>query len=136
MNMTKDKIVEANLPEIGAEGIKDENVFNLVVPNGRHHTNPTCSLFSVSEAGPCRFGGGYPENTPWVEGLFGEGEPYIDAVVNQPGPFGEFDNEKIFPSYILIHNPREVASFSRLKRFLEPNKSILFFISRQSERFC
>jgi signal transduction histidine kinase len=34
-------------------------------------------------------------------------EPYIDAVVSQSGPFGEFENEKVYPAYILISNPKE-----------------------------
>jgi hypothetical protein len=38
--------------------------------------------------------------------------PYINAIVNQSGPFGDFENEKVFPTYILIHNPKE----SRLYR--------------------
>jgi hypothetical protein len=47
-------------------------------------------------------------------------EPYIEVVVNQSGPFGEFENEKIFPSYILIHNPQESHLLPPdLKRFLE-----------------
>ena len=56
-------------------------------------------------------------------------EPYIDAVVNQANPFGEFENEKIFPAYILIHNPQESHLLPQdLKRFLETQQihSVLY----------
>ncbi len=56
-------------------------------------------------------------------------ELYIDAVVNQANPFGEFENEKIFPAYILIHNPQESHLLPQdLKRFLETQQihSVLY----------
>jgi signal transduction histidine kinase len=47
-------------------------------------------------------------------------EPYIDIIVNQAGPFGEFDNEKISRAYILISNPKESRLLpTDLKHFLE-----------------
>jgi signal transduction histidine kinase len=40
--------------------------------------------------------------------------------VNQIGPFGEFENEKIYPAYILIDNPKESRLLPPdLQRFLE-----------------
>ncbi|MBP1700733.1 MAG: nitrogen fixation transcript antitermination sensor histidine kinase [Deltaproteobacteria bacterium] len=64
---------------------------------------------------------GYPEVQHGIGKAFSvKDEPYIEVVVNQGGPFGEFENEKIFPSYILIHNPQESWLLpSDLKRFLE-----------------
>jgi signal transduction histidine kinase len=56
--------------------------------------------------------------------------------VNQSGPFGEFDNEKIFPSYILIHNPQESRLLPRdLKRFLEVRQihSVLYIPLKVSD---
>jgi hypothetical protein len=47
-------------------------------------------------------------------------EPYAQAIVNQTGPFGQFDNEKVYPHYILITNP--IASHllpQDIKHFLE-----------------
>jgi signal transduction histidine kinase len=81
-----------------------------------------CSLFSVGEdRSHAVLEAGYPEIQHGIGKIFSvKDEPYIDAVVNQAGPFGEFENEKILPSYILIHNPQESHLLPPdLKRFLE-----------------
>ncbi len=124
LNVTKDKIVEQIFLKLGKrEGIKMKDVFNLVVPELADIMRiQRCSLFSVSEGREqVVLEAGYPEIHHGIGKDFSVKEvPYIDAVVNQAGPFGEFDNEKIFPSYILIHNPQESHLLPReLKRFLE-----------------
>jgi signal transduction histidine kinase len=122
--VTKDKIVEQIFLKLGKrEGIKMREVFNLVVPElvGIMRIQ-RCSLFSVSEdRRHVVLEAGYPEIQHGIGKTFSvKDEPYIDAVVNQTGPFGEFENEKIFPSYILLHNPQESHLLpSDLKRFLE-----------------
>ena len=124
LNVTKDKIVEQIFLKLGKkEGIKMKEVFNLVVPElvGIMRIQ-RCSLFSVSEdRHHVILEAGYPEIHHGIGKAFPvKEEPYIDAVVNQAGPFGEFENEKIFPSYILIHNPPESCLLlPDLKRFLE-----------------
>jgi signal transduction histidine kinase len=124
LNVTKDKIVEQIFLKLGKrEGIKMREVFNLVIPElvGIMRIQ-RCSLFSVSEDRQhVVLEAGYPEIQHGIGKTFSvKDEPYIDAVVNQTGPFGEFENEKIFPSYILIHNPQESHLLpSDLKRFLE-----------------
>ena len=124
LNVTKDKIVEQIFLRLGKrEGIKMRDVFNLVIPELVDIIRiQRCSLFSVSEDRQhVVLEAGYPEIHHGIGKAFSvKEEPYIDAVVNQNGPFGEFENEKIFPSYILIHNPQESALLpSDLKRFLE-----------------
>ena len=124
LNVTKDKIVEQIFLKLGRrEGIKMKDVFNLVVPELADIMRiQRCSLFSVSEGRDhAVLEAGYPEIHHGIGKTFSvKEEPYIDAVVNQAGPFGEFDNEKIFPSYILIHNPQESRLLPpHLKRFLE-----------------
>ena len=124
LNVTKDKIVEQIFLRLGKrEGIKMRDVFNLVIPELVDIIRiQRCSLFSVSEDRQhVVLEAGYPEIHHGIGKAFsGKEEPYIDAVVTQNGPFGEFENEKIFPSYILIHNPQESALLpSDLKRFLE-----------------
>jgi signal transduction histidine kinase len=124
LNVTKDKIVEQIFLKLGKrEGIKMKDIFNLVVPELVDIMRiQRCSLFSVSEGRDhVVLEAGYPEIHHGIGKAFSvKEEPYIDAVVNQVGPFGEFDNEKIFPSYILIHNPQESRLLPRdLKRFLE-----------------
>jgi signal transduction histidine kinase len=124
LNVTKDKIVEQIFLKLGKrEGIKMREVFNLVIPELVDIMRiQRCSLFSVSEDRQhVVLEAGYPEIHHGIGKAFSvKHEPYIDAVVNQAGPFGEFENEKVFPSYILIHNPQESYLLPPdLKRFLE-----------------
>jgi signal transduction histidine kinase len=124
LNVTKDKIVEQIFLKLGKrEGIKMREVFNLVIPELVDIMRiQRCSLFSVSEDRQhVVLEAGYPEVHHGIGKAFSvKHEPYIDAVVNQAGPFGEFENEKVFPSYILIHNPQESHLLPPdLKRFLE-----------------
>ncbi|HMK51774.1 MAG TPA: GAF domain-containing sensor histidine kinase [Thermodesulfobacteriota bacterium] len=124
LNVTKDKIVEQIFLKLGKrEGIKMREVFNLVIPELVEIMRiQRCVLFSVSEdRHHVVLEAGYPEIQHGIGKAFSvEEAPYIDAVVNQTGPFGEFENEKIFPSYILIHNPQESHLLTPdLKRFLE-----------------
>ncbi len=124
LNVTKDKIVEQIFLKLGKrEGIKMREVFNLVVPELVDIIRiQRCSLFSVNEDRQhVVLEAGYPEVQHGIGKAFSvKDEPYIEVVVNQSGPFGEFENEKIFPSYILIHNPQESWLLpSDLKRFLE-----------------
>jgi GAF domain-containing protein len=124
LNVTKDKIVEQIFLKLGKrEGIKMKEVFNLVIPELVEIMRiQRCSLFSVSEDRQhVVLEAGYPEIQHGIGKAFSVGDaPYIDAVVNQTGPFGEFENEKIFPSYILINNPQESHLLPPdLKRFLE-----------------
>jgi signal transduction histidine kinase len=124
LNVTKDKIVEQIFLKLGKrEGIKMREVFNLVIPELVDIMRiQRCSLFSVSEDRQhVVLEAGYPEIHHGIGKAFSvKHEPYIDAVVNQGGPFGEFENEKVFPSYILIHNPQESYLLPPdLKRFLE-----------------
>ncbi|MGZ3536105.1 MAG: ATP-binding protein [Thermodesulfobacteriota bacterium] len=123
-NVTKDKIVEQIFLKLGKrEGIKMKDVFNLVIPELVDIMRiQRCSLFSVAEDRQhVILEAGYPEVQHGIGKVFWvKDEPYIDAVVNQTGPFGEFENEKMFPSYILIHNPQESCLLPPdLKRFLE-----------------
>ncbi len=124
LNVTKDKIVEQIFLKLGKrEGIKMREVFNLVIPELVEIMRiQRCSLFSVSEDRQhVVLEAGYPEIQHGIGKAFSVGDaPYVDAVVNQTGPFGEFENEKIFPSYILIHNPQESHLLPPdLKRLLE-----------------
>ena len=124
LNVTKDKIVEQIFLKLGKrEGIKMREVFNLVIPELVEIMRiQRCSLFSVSEDRQhVVLEAGYPEIQHGIGKAFSVGDaPYVDAVLNQTGPFGEFENEKIFPSYILIHNPQGSHLLPPdLKRLLE-----------------
>jgi signal transduction histidine kinase len=63
---------------------------------------------------------GYPETHHGIGKVFSVHEPYINTIVNQTGPFGEFENEKIFPNYILIDQPQQSRLLPQdLKRLLD-----------------
>jgi signal transduction histidine kinase len=120
------------------EGIKMKEVFNLVIPELVSIMRiQRCSLFSVSEDRQyVVLEAGYPEIQHGIGKVFSVRESYIDAVVNQTGPFGEFENEKIFPSYILIDNPKESHLLPPdLKRFLETQQihSVLYIPLKVNE---
>ncbi len=126
MNVTKDKIVEQIFLKLGRkEGVKMREVFNLFIPElvdiMKIHR---CSLFSVMEDRErVILEAGYPEKEHGIGKVFSVSEPYIDKVVNQTGPFGDFEHETIDPDYILVKNPRESRLISNnLKNFLESRK--------------
>jgi len=132
LNMTKDKIVEQIFQKLGRrEGIKMKEVFNIVIPELVDIMRiQRCALFSVSEDRThVVLEAGFPERLHGIGKVFDVKVPYIDAVVNQTGPFGAFANEKIYPAYILIANPRESCLLPPdLQRFLETQQinSVLY----------
>jgi signal transduction histidine kinase len=122
LNVTKDKIVEQIFVKLGRrEGIKIKDVFNLVIPELVDIMRiQRCSLFSVVEDRQhVVLEAGYPEMEHGIGKVFSVREPYIHAIVDQTGPFGEFENEKVYPAYILISNPQRSHLIpTELKRFL------------------
>ena len=132
LNAAKDKIVEQIFLKLGRrEGIKLKEVFNLVIPELVDIMRiQRCSLFAVMEDRQhVVLEAGFPEEKHGIGKVFSVKEPYIDAIVNQRGPFGEFENEKIYPTYILIHNPQESGLLPPdLKRFLKSQEihSVLY----------
>jgi signal transduction histidine kinase len=139
LNVTKDKIVEQIFLKLGKrEGIKMKEVFNLVLPELVDIMRvQRCALFSVMEdREQVVLEAGYPEIQHGIGKVFSVREPYIDAVVNQAGPFGEFDNEKVYPGYILIDNPQQSQLLpTDLKRFLETQQihSVLYIPLKVNE---
>jgi signal transduction histidine kinase len=139
LNVTKDKIVEQIFVKLGRrEGIKMKAVFNLVIPELVDIMRvQRCSLFSVMEDRQhVVLEAGYPEIQHGIGKIFSMKEPYIDAIVNQTGPFGEFENEKIYPAYILINNPQGSRLIPPdLKRFLESQQihSVLYIPLKVNE---
>ncbi len=123
LNVTKDKIVEKIFLKLGKrEGIKMKDFFNMVIPELVEIIRiQRCALFSVGgDRKHVILEAGYPESQHGLGKVFDVEVPYINAIVNQTGPFGEFENEKVYPTYILIHNPRESCLLpADLQRFLE-----------------
>jgi len=132
LNVIKDKIVEQIFVKLGKrEGIKIKDVFNLVIPELVDIMRiQRCALFSVMEdRQQVVLEAGYPEIQHGIGKIFSVKEPYIHATVNQTGPFGDFENEKIYPGYILINNPQRSRMIPPdLKRFLETQQihSVLY----------
>ena len=132
LNTIKDKIIEKIFVKIGRrEGIKMKEIFNLVIPEVADIMRiQRCALFAVLEDRQhVVLEAGFPEVQHGIGKIFSVREPYIDAVVNQRGPFGEFEHEKIYPNYIHIHHPQESRLLPlNLKQFLQSQQihSVLY----------
>ena len=139
LNVAKDKIVEQIFLKLGRrEGIKLKEIFNLVIPELVDIMRiQRCSLFAVMEDRQhVVLEAGFPEEKHGIGAVFSVKEPYIDAIVNQRGPFGEFANEKIYPTYTLIHNPPESSLLPPdLKGFLKHQEihSVLYIPLKVNE---
>lgn len=139
LHMTKDRIMEQIFLKIGKrEGIKMREVFNLTIPALADIMQiQRCSFFSVAEDRQnVVLEAGYPEREHGLGKVFSVEEPYIDAIVNQTGPFGAFKNEKVYPTYILIDHPGESRLLTpELKHFLEAQQihSVLYIPLRVND---
>ena len=110
INVTRDKILEDIYLRLARrEGIKMKHVFNSVIPELADIMKiQRCTLFSIMEDREhVILEAGFPEAQHGIGKIFSVKEPYIHALVHQTGPFGDFENEKIHPSYILIRNPQK-----------------------------
>lgn len=124
LSVTKDKIVEQIFLKLGKRGgVKMKEVFNLVIPELADIMRiQRCSLFSVMEDRErVVLEAGFPEIQHGIGKVFEVAEsPYIHTIVDQTGPFGDFENEKIYPNYLHILNPQRSHLLPPdLKRFLE-----------------
>ncbi len=133
LSVTKDKIVEQIFLKLGKRGgVKMKEVFNLVIPELADIMRiQRCSLFSVMEdRKEVVLEAGFPETQHGIGKVFNVKEsPYIRTIVDQTGPFGEFEHEKIYPNYVHILNPQKSALLPPdLKRFLESQQihSVLY----------
>ena len=109
INVSRDKILEDIYLRLARrEGIKMKHVFNSVIPALAGFMKiQRCTLFSVMEDREhVILEAGFPEAQHGIGQVFSVKEPYIHTLVHQTGPFGDFENEKIHPSYILIRNPQ------------------------------
>ena len=124
LSTTKDKIVEQIFLKLGKRGgVKMKEVFNLVIPELADIMRiQRCSLFSVMEDRQhVVLEAGFPEIHHGIGKIFEVSEsPYIHTIVDQTGPYGDFENEKVHPTYVHILNPQKSRLLpSDLKRFLE-----------------
>jgi len=135
LNEQKERIVETIFQKLGMrEGIRMRDVFTLIIPELADVIwIQSCALFSVSpDRQQVTLEAGYPEKT----GFHGVGkvfavndEPYFSAIIHQSSILGEYEDEKIYPSYILIDNPRRSRLLTEdLRRFtmIQNINSILY----------
>ncbi|MDI6763101.1 MAG: GAF domain-containing sensor histidine kinase [Thermodesulfobacteriota bacterium] len=139
-NMTKDKILEHIYEKLArGEGIKMKDLFNSVIPELVDIMKvQRCSLFSVTEDREhIILEAGYPEAGHGIGNVRSvKEELYAKVIVDQTGPFGSFENEKIYPHYILIANPQGTQLLpADIKHFLETQQinSVLYIPLRMNE---
>jgi signal transduction histidine kinase len=138
-HLIKDRIAEHLFLKLARqERIKFKDVFNAVIPELAEIMKiQRCALFSVSEdRESVTLEAGFPESGHGIGKVFSAGAPYIDAVINNKGPFGEFENEIIYPSHLLIRNPGESQLLPpEVKQFLGTQEihSVLYIPLRVDE---
>jgi signal transduction histidine kinase len=140
LNVTKDKISEHVYQKLArGEGIRMKDLFNSVIPELVDILKiQRCALFSVTEDQEhIILEAGYPEAGHGIGNVRSvKEELYAKVVVDQTGPFGSFENEKIYPDYILITNPQETHLLPPdIKHFLETQQinSVLYIPLRMDE---
>jgi signal transduction histidine kinase len=133
LNVTKDKILEHIYQKLArGEGIKMKDLFNSVIPELVDIMKiQRCALFSVTEDREhIILEAGYPETVHGIGKVRSvKEELYAKVIVDQTGPFGSFENEKIFAHYILITNPKGTLLLPPdIKHFLETQQinSVLY----------
>jgi len=133
LNVTKDKILEHIYQRLArGEGIKMKDLFNSVIPELVDIMKiQRCVLFSVTEdREQIILEAGYPQTVHGIGKVRSmKEELYARVIVDQTGPFGSFENEKIYPHYILITNPKETLLLPPdIKHFLETQQinSVLY----------
>ena len=133
LNVTKDRILEHIYQKLArGEGIKMKDLFNSVIPELADIMKiQRCALFSVTEdQEQIILEAGYPQTVHGIGKVRSvKEELYAKVIVDQTGPFGSFENEKIYAHYILITNPKETHLLpSDIKHFLETQQinSVLY----------
>jgi len=105
----KDRIVEHIFRRLSkGEGILMRDLFNSVIPELSGFINiQRCALFSINRQNKeAVLEAGYPEKAHGIGKTRSIEEPYIKRIVDQTGPFGQFEHERIDHNYILITYPQ------------------------------
>src|SRR3972149_5303688 len=133
LNVTKDRILEHIYQKLAkGEGIKMKDLFNSVIPELVDIMKiQRCALFSVTEDREhIILEAGFPETGHGIGKVRSvKEELYAKVLVDQTGPFGSFEYEKIFPHYILITNIKDTLLLpADIKHFLETQQinSVLY----------
>jgi len=111
VNQKKEWIVEKLFAKISIEkGIKMKDLFRMMADELADIIRiQSCTLFTVSEDGKrAVLETGFPDVGSYhtVGKVFELAEhPYLNVAVTQQHPYGDFENERFYPSYLLIKNP-------------------------------
>ncbi len=143
MNQKKEWLVEKIFSKLSLDrGIKMKDLFRLMVEELQDIIKvQSCSLFVVGDGGTsAALESGWPEQGGYhtVGKVFRVDEhPYLRAVIRQDHPLGDFENERMYPSYLLVKNPH--ASYlvtENLRRFASDHdiNSILYVPLRIGDR--
>ncbi len=140
LNATKDKVSEHIYEKLArGEGIKMKDLFTSIIPELVEIMKvQRCSLFSVTEDREhIILEAGYPEAGHGIGNVRSvKEELYAKVIVDQAGPFGSFENEKIYSHYVLITNPKGTQLLpTDIKHFLETQQinSVLYIPLRMNE---
>lgn len=113
VNEKKEWLVEKIFAKLSVErGIKMAELFRMMVEELQDILKiQSCSLFVVSDDGRSAvLESGWPEQGSYhtVGQVFEfEEHPYLRAAVRQNHPLGDFEGERVYPSYLLVKNPQQ-----------------------------
>jgi GAF domain-containing protein len=112
VNQKKEWLVEKIFSKISLDrSIKMKELFRLLVEQLDDIIRiQSCSLFALGDDGRTAvLETGWPEEGGYhtIGQTFDLDEhPYLQAAVRQDHPLGDFENERVYPSYLLIKNPQ------------------------------
>ncbi len=143
MNEKKEWIVERIFAKLSQDrGIKLKDLFQPALDELQDIIRiQSCSLFAVSEdETQAVLEAGWPSEGGYHtvgKSFLLEDHPYLNAVVRQGLPAGDFENERVHPSYLLIKSPQKsYLVTSQLREFCRTHgiHSILYVPLRLADR--
>jgi len=112
VNEKKEWLVEKIFSKLSLDkGIKMKDLFRITMDEFQDIIKvQSCSLFAIADDGETAvIESGWPEQGGYhtIGKAFKLQEhPYLSAAVRQNHPLGDFENERVYPSYLLIKNPQ------------------------------
>lgn len=138
-NSIKDRIVEHIFERLAkGEGIVMRNLFISVIPELTGIMDiQRSALFSVNrQKREVVLEAGYPEKAHGIGKTRSIEEPFIQRIIEQKGPFGDFEHERVYPHYILITDPQKSQLIpGDIRYFLETQNihSVLYLPLKKAE---
>ncbi|MHB8764591.1 MAG: GAF domain-containing protein [Deferrisomatales bacterium] len=143
VNEKKEWLVEKIFAKLSQDrGIKMKELFRMMVEELQDILKvQSCSLFVVSDDEQSAvLESGWPEQGGYhtIGQVFELGEhPYLRAAICQCHPLGDFESERVYPSYLLVKNPQASQLVTdNLRRFAQTHgiNSILYVPLRIADR--